>query len=90
MTAQATFSTLADTFTPGSDADFLLGVLSWCASAAGVAGVLITGMLMALQLRHGEMGEGASYMRGLFFVMLGCILATTAGPIVKFLGPLTL
>ncbi|MET7608137.1 hypothetical protein ABZS96_38090 [Streptomyces avermitilis] len=81
---------LAGTFDPGADADFLLGVLAWSASAAGVAGVLITGVLMALQLRSGEMGEGASYKRGLFFVLAGCVLAVTAGPIVQFLGPLTL
>ncbi|MEU6602917.1 hypothetical protein [Streptomyces flaveolus] len=80
---------LAATFDPGADADFLLGILAWSASAAGVAGVLITGMLLALQLRRGEHGEGSSYMRGLFFVMAGCVLATTAGPIVGFLGPLT-
>jgi hypothetical protein len=81
---------LAATFDPGADADFLLGLLSWCASAAGVGGVLVTGMLMALQLRRGEPGEGASHMRALFFVFLGSVLATTAAPIVAFLGPLGL
>ncbi|MEU3855225.1 hypothetical protein [Streptomyces sp. NPDC029554] len=86
----STVHQLAATFNPGADADFLLGVLAWSASAAGVAGVLITGMLMALQLRRGEMGEGASYARGLFFVLAGCVLAATAGPIVQFLGRLTL
>ncbi|WP_329538377.1 hypothetical protein OG568_59830 (plasmid) [Streptomyces sp. NBC_01450] len=81
---------LAAPFDPGADADFLLGLLAWCASAAGVGGVLFTGILMALQLRRGEPGEGASHMRGMFFVLLGCVLATTAGPIVQFLGPLGL
>lgn len=81
---------LAATFDPGADADFLLGLLAWCASAAGVAGILFTGILMAVQLRRGEPGEGASYLRGLFFVLVGCVLASTAGPIVQFLGPLGL
>ncbi|MFD5065016.1 hypothetical protein [Streptomyces sp. NPDC058394] len=81
---------LAATFNPGADADNLLGILAWCASAAGVTGVLITGMLMALQLRRGEFGEGASYWRAMVFVLLACVLATTAGPIVQFLGPLGL
>lgn len=90
MANASTSYPLAGTFDPGADADFLLGVLAWSASAAGVAGVVITGMLMALQLRRGEMGEGASYMRGLFFVLAGCVLAATAGPIVQFLGPLAL
>ncbi|MER5201227.1 hypothetical protein ACWD3J_47490 [Streptomyces sp. NPDC002755] len=81
---------LAATFDPGADADFLLGILAWCASAAGVAGILITGILMALQLHRGEPGEGAALARGLVFVLGGCVLATTAGPIVQFLGPLGL
>ncbi|MER6961944.1 MULTISPECIES: hypothetical protein [unclassified Streptomyces] len=80
----------APPFQPGADADFVLGVLAWAASAAGVAGVLITGILMAIQLRRGEMGEGASYLRGLFFVLSGCVLAATAGPLVQYLGYLGL
>jgi hypothetical protein len=91
MASSPVLSVLAEgTFDPGADADFLLGLLAWCASAAGVAGTIITGTLLALQLRRGEPGEGSTYMRGLFFVFTGCILAATAGPIVKFLGPLTL
>ncbi|MFJ2163612.1 MULTISPECIES: hypothetical protein [unclassified Streptomyces] len=86
----AAHEVLAATFDPGADADFLLGLLAWCASAAGVAGVLFTGILMAVQLHRGEHGEGASYLRGLFFVLAGCVLASTAGPIVQFLGPLGL
>ncbi|TRO56024.1 hypothetical protein [Streptomyces sp. IB201691-2A2] len=81
---------LAGTFSPGADADFILGVIAWGASAAGVAGLIITGTVLALQWRSGEMGEHASYMRGLFYVFAGCVIATTAGPIVQFLGPLTL
>lgn len=90
MTSSTSFTLLAGTFDPGTDADFLLGLLTWCASAAGVGGVIITGTLLALQLRRGEPGENASYMRGLFYVFLGSVLAVTAGPIIAFLGPLTL
>ncbi|MFI2350836.1 hypothetical protein ACH492_28170 [Streptomyces sp. NPDC019443] len=85
-----TAGTLAATFTPGPEADELLGILAWCSSAAGVAGVITVGMMMALQLRRGDPGEGGEHFRGLFFVMLACVLASTAGPIVNFLGPLSL
>ncbi|MDQ0578201.1 hypothetical protein AB0E04_39390 [Streptomyces sp. NPDC048251] len=86
----AAHDVLAAAFDPGADADFLLGLLAWCASAAGVAGVIFTGTVMALQLRRGEPGEGASHMRGLFYVFAGSVLAATAGPIIQFLGPLGL
>lgn len=78
----------AATFDPGADADSLLSILVWCGSAAGVAGVIVTGTLMALQLRHGIPGERAEHMRSLFIVLLSCIIITTAAPIVSFLGPL--
>lgn len=68
----------------------LLGYLAWGATAAGVAGILIVGMQLALQLRRSEPGEGATYFRGLVYVLLACVLASTAGPIVEFLGPLGL
>ncbi|MFE3383100.1 hypothetical protein, partial [Streptomyces anulatus] len=68
----------------------LLGLLAWCASAAGVGGVITVGTLMALQLRSGEHGEGGQHFRGLFFVMLASVLASTAGPLVAALGSLAL
>ena len=77
-------------YNPTPDAGTLLGVLAWCASAAGVGGLLIVGIQMAIQLRRGEPGEGGAYFRGFFFVTLACLLATTAGPIVAFLGDLSL
>ncbi|MBT3154927.1 hypothetical protein HTV45_29335 [Streptomyces sp. CHD11] len=77
-------------YTPTSDAPYILDVLAWCVSAAGVAGLLIVGMQMALQLRRGEMGEGATYFRGAFFAVLGCVLASSAGPLVSYLGDLSL
>ncbi|MET8454313.1 hypothetical protein [Streptomyces sp. NPDC005209] len=75
---------------PGADGEFIINTLSWSASACGVAGLIIVGMQMALQLRRGDPGEGGEHFRGVFFVVLACVLATTAGPLVKFLGDLTL
>jgi hypothetical protein len=80
----------ADTFTPPGAGLEVLGLLAWLASAAGVAGLLITGMLMAVQLRRGEPGENGEFFRSFFFVIVASVLAVTAGPIVKFLGVLGL
>lgn len=77
-------------YTPTSDAGDILGILSWCVTAAGVAGLLIVGLQMALQLRRGEMGEGATYFRGVFYVALACVIAATVGPLVTFVGDLSL
>ncbi|MGP3952556.1 hypothetical protein [Streptomyces sp. 7N604] len=85
---------LHQAFDPGSvegdPAGYLLGILAWCASAAGVAGVIIVGTQMALQLRRGEMGEGATYFRAMVLILGACVIASTAGPLVSFLGPLDL
>ncbi|MEU5042389.1 hypothetical protein [Streptomyces griseorubiginosus] len=81
---------LADGYDPGDDGHLILNTLCWCASACGVAGLIIVGMQMALQLRRGDPGEGGEHFRGVFFVVLGCVIATTAGPLVTFLGDLTL
>ncbi|WP_437058848.1 hypothetical protein [Streptomyces sp. enrichment culture] len=48
------------------------------------------GRQMALQPRRGEMGEGAAYVRGVFFVALSCGIATTVGPLLTFPGDLSL
>lgn len=66
---------------------WLLELLAWCVSAAAVAGVLIVGIQLALQLRRGEPGEGATYFRGLAFVMGACVIGVSAGPIVAFVMP---
>ncbi|MFB7494617.1 hypothetical protein ACFC09_07900 [Streptomyces sp. NPDC056161] len=83
---------LADGFDPnaGGETTSILGVLAWCASAAGVGGLIIVGMQMALQIRRGEPGEGGMHFRGVLFVTLACILASCAGPLVAFLGDLGL
>lgn len=74
----------------GGETQTLLGLLAWCASAAGVFGLLVVGMQMALQLRRGDPGEGGEHFRGVFYVTLACLVATTAGPLVSFLGDLSL
>ncbi|MFJ6464633.1 hypothetical protein ACIQM0_26995 [Streptomyces sp. NPDC091387] len=77
-------------YTPPTDADTILGILAWCASAAGVGGLIIVGIQMALQLRRGDPGEGGEHFRGVFYVTLSCLVATTAGPLVAALGALSL
>ncbi|MFE7975108.1 hypothetical protein [Streptomyces shenzhenensis] len=83
---------LADSFNPNANGETtdILGMLAWCASAAGVGGLIIVGMQMAVQLRRGEPGEGGVHFRGVFFVTLASLLATCAGPLVAALGDLSL
>ncbi|GGO95751.1 hypothetical protein [Wenjunlia tyrosinilytica] len=72
-------------FDPGADANTLLDLLAWLATAAGVAGVLTVGTLMTLALRR---GEGAENLKQFGFVLGACVLAATAGPLVTALGTL--
>ncbi|MFC9844400.1 hypothetical protein ACFWFF_03765 [Streptomyces sp. NPDC060223] len=71
-------------FDPSADGGTLLANLAWIVSACAVAGLMVVGIQMAIQLRRGEMGEGATYFRGAFFVVGACVLGSTAGPIVDF------
>ncbi|MGI5455849.1 hypothetical protein ACQEWB_22240 [Streptomyces sp. CA-249302] len=77
-------------FDPGADGDQILAILAWAASACGVAGLIVVGIQMALQLRRGDPGEGGEHFRGVFFVLLGCVLAASAGPLVAALGSLSI
>lgn len=81
---------LADAYTPTGDAGTLLGLLAWCVSAGGVFGLIVIGITMAVQLNRGDPGEGSAHFRSLFFVMLACLVGTTAGPLVAALGDLSL
>ncbi|GLY02422.1 MULTISPECIES: hypothetical protein [Actinoplanes] len=58
-----------------------LNLIAWAGTAAGVAGVLITGTVMAISHRRGETSE---HMSRLGMVLGGCILVAVAGPIVQF------
>ncbi|MFI0817279.1 hypothetical protein ACH4TX_12340 [Streptomyces sp. NPDC021098] len=60
----------------------VLGYMAWLASAAGVMGLLIVGMRMAISLRQ---GEGQEHLVQFATVIGACVIATTAGPIVNFL-----
>ncbi|MDH6700088.1 hypothetical protein AB0465_23155 [Streptomyces griseoviridis] len=68
----------------GNGGDWLIALLAWCVSAAAVAGVIIVGTQLALQLRRGEPGEGATYFRGLAFVLGACVIGISAGPVVGY------
>ncbi|MEU1590655.1 hypothetical protein [Micromonospora sp. NPDC005710] len=59
----------------------LLGLLAWGGTAAGVAGVLITGTMMAVSMKRGESSE---HMSRLGMVLGGCILVSAAGPLADF------
>ncbi|MGW5640714.1 hypothetical protein [Streptomyces sp. NPDC003832] len=59
----------------------VLGIAAWAGTAAGVAGVLITGAMMAISLKRGESSE---HMSRLGMVLGGCVLVASAGPLVSF------
>ncbi|MFF2519458.1 hypothetical protein [Streptomyces sp. NPDC058086] len=61
--------------------DLVLGIAAWAGTAAGVAGVLVTGAMMAISVKRGESSE---HMGRLGMVLGGCVLVSTAGPLVQF------
>jgi len=61
--------------------DTVLGILAWAGTAAGVAGILVTGVMMAMSVKR---GEGSEHFSRLGMVLGGCVLVATAGPIVSF------
>ncbi|MER7693718.1 hypothetical protein [Streptomyces sp. NPDC097610] len=70
---------------PGALADavnVVLGIAAWAGTAAGVAGVIITGIMMAASMKR---GEGSEHFSRLGMVLGGCVLVSTAGPVVAFL-----
>lgn len=60
----------------------VLGIVAWAGTAAGVAGVIITGSMMAISMRR---GEGSEHMGRLGMVLGGCVLVSTAGPLINFI-----
>ncbi|WP_406079037.1 hypothetical protein [Micromonospora sp. NBC_00858] len=58
-----------------------LSLIAWGGTAAGVAGVLVTGAKMAISHKRGDSSE---HMGQLGLVLGGCILVATAGPLVQF------
>ncbi|MEV0185806.1 hypothetical protein AB0I54_42055 [Streptomyces sp. NPDC050625] len=61
--------------------NLVLGIAAWAGTAAGVAGVLVTGAMMTISLKRGESSE---HMGRLGMVLGGCVLVSTAGPLVQF------
>ncbi|MFF0728741.1 hypothetical protein [Streptomyces sp. NPDC004134] len=59
----------------------VLGIAAWAGTAAGIAGVIVTGIMMAVSVKR---GEGSEHMSRLGMVLGGCILVAAAGPIVEF------
>ncbi|MBY8345518.1 hypothetical protein LXH13_12260 [Streptomyces spinosirectus] len=80
----------AATYNPPDGAGLIINILAWCVTAAGVFGVMVVGINMAIQLNRGEPGEGGAHFRGAFFILLACVVATSARPLVEFLGDLSL
>ncbi|MFE2304075.1 hypothetical protein ACFXAW_38460 [Streptomyces sp. NPDC059445] len=61
--------------------DYVLGIIAWLVTAAGVAGLMMVGSRMALAVKSGEFEEHLSQ----FLMVLGaCVIGATAGPIVGF------
>jgi hypothetical protein len=61
--------------------NLVLGMLAWAGTVAGVAGVLITGAMMAISHKRGESSE---HMSRLGMVLGGCCLVASAGPLVNW------
>ncbi|MFR0352243.1 hypothetical protein [Streptomyces sediminimaris] len=80
----------AASYSPPADAGVIINLLAWCVSAAGVFGIMVVGINMAIQLNRGEPGEGGAHFRGAFFILLACVVATSAKPLVVLLGDLSL
>ncbi|MEU5629680.1 MULTISPECIES: hypothetical protein [Streptomyces] len=85
---------LADAYRPDPDTiantEMIIDTLSYCVSAAGVFGLMVVGINMAIQLNRGEPGEGGAHFRGAAIVTIACLVATSAAPLVAFLGDLSL
>jgi hypothetical protein len=65
-----------------TQAHLILDIIAWSATAACVAGVLITAAMMAISHHR---GTGSEHFGSLGKVLTACILVATAGPIVQWL-----
>ncbi|MEI5523934.1 hypothetical protein WB401_18870 [Streptomyces brasiliscabiei] len=61
--------------------NYVLNILAWVVTAAGVCGLMIVGSRMAVSLRS---GEGDEHLSQFAMVMGACVIGATAGPIVGF------
>ncbi|GAB2919449.1 hypothetical protein [Streptomyces heilongjiangensis] len=63
-------------------ADTVLGLLAWLGTAAAVLGIVAVAIKMAGSLRKGDAEDHIGQM---LTVLVGCVLLSTAGPIVSFI-----
>jgi hypothetical protein len=81
-TLYATATTLAGPPAVVTDQlNYVLDILAWLVTAAGVCGLLLVGSRMAVSLRA---GEGDEHLSQFAMVMGACVIGATAGPIVAF------
>jgi len=59
----------------------VLDLAGWAGTAAGVTGIMVTGIMMAVSVKR---GEGSEHLSRLGMVLGGCILVATAGPVISF------
>jgi hypothetical protein len=64
-----------------NELNYVLGIIAWLATAAGVMGLLIVGIRMAVSLRA---GQGQEHLVQFATVLAACVIAATAGPLVNF------
>ncbi|WP_294646059.1 hypothetical protein [Rothia mucilaginosa] len=72
---------------PPPGADNILTIIrwaSWIGAAAGVLGIIITGILMVLFNRR---GQGEEHGKSLAIIMIGCIVISSASAIVAIFLP---
>ncbi|MFD5065017.1 hypothetical protein [Streptomyces sp. NPDC058394] len=62
--------------------DLVLGIAAWAGTAAGVVGVLVTGIMMSVSIKQGT--QASDHVGRLGMVFGGCVLVATAGPLVQF------
>ncbi|MGK3944971.1 hypothetical protein [Streptomyces sp. RP5T] len=65
----------------GDAVQVVLGIAGWAGTAAGVAGIMVTGIMMAVSVKR---GEGSEHLSRLGMVLGGCILVAAAGPTIAF------
>ncbi|MFF1652212.1 hypothetical protein [Streptomyces sp. NPDC058255] len=62
--------------------NYVLNIIAWLVTAAGVAGLMIVGSRMAFAVKT---GDGDEHLSQFLTVMGACVIGATAGPIVGFL-----
>jgi hypothetical protein len=62
--------------------NYVLNIIAWLVTAAGVAGLMIVGSRMAIAVKF---GDGEEHLSQFLMVMGACVIGAAAGPIVGFL-----